>query len=594
MSRSNSPRPQLPWNQAKDAIGRRLTTRVPASSGGIGFWLTVGADIDEPGESAGAVAARASSYRTIAWNSPDERDHARVAKAQSLVGHRVSMLSEAFGGYQSRWPEQIAREGDRITYRLAIVVRLHDEHGPLPWLGPVTETQTRGPDNSTAPSFARLLRAELTVDLAQIPDPVAAMSLSRERRLEVFGVWSGHGDRPDDGMTAVLSDSIARGEGHVPFPFVDVADLSWGVVVPWTPDSIYPSPPEVDVLADAHDIELAARITRANLGLIQAHRAGPDAYQQARRSAEPWTREVIALGDEVTDLVRARLALPVHVPTDPTSQQRHPETFDSPERSALWKITGRATTLRHFVLDPSTDADADQRAAAVAELADLRTLAARNPLVRKGAGQWLAEVHLAHIAADLGAQVQAKPTGYNGTRYTYDVEIEVVFEDATGSRIMWAPSESRPPEEPCSRILVLRGLCVDLAGLTADQICAADVQNTTSLFEKDHRRAVEKTLTSLITPGVRPDLFVSAEALDWDGYREHRPGRVPRLLRVLADNDQIQRALAAARGIDLDGLGAAITEHPTIGQDNRGIDADGAPRATDEIVNATKPGIGLA
>jgi hypothetical protein len=38
----------------------------------VGFWLSYGTDIAVPGESAGSVAARVTSYSPVAWNSLGE------------------------------------------------------------------------------------------------------------------------------------------------------------------------------------------------------------------------------------------------------------------------------------------------------------------------------------------------------------------------------------------------------------------------------------------------------------------------------------------------------------------------------------------
>ena len=169
--RAEAGRPRLSREEALRAFGWSLTTPVPASGGPLGFWLSYGTDIALPGEPAGSVAARATSYNAIAWNSLGEYEQARVAEAQSLVGYRISLLAGALGGHPIWRPEQVRRDGNRVTYRFEIAVRLHDDSGPLPWLGPVTELQTRGADNGIPPCFARALHGDLTIDLGQIPEP---------------------------------------------------------------------------------------------------------------------------------------------------------------------------------------------------------------------------------------------------------------------------------------------------------------------------------------------------------------------------------------------------------------------------------------
>src|SRR5262249_29794444 len=107
------------------------------------------------------------------------------------------------------------------------------------------------------------------------------------------------------------------------------------------------------------------------------------------------------------------------------------------------------------------------------DLARLRVAAAANAVLRSDAGRKLAESYAEPAVRDLGAEVRATLAWHRGTRYCYDVEIEVPFEDDTGRRVMWQQANPSWPEGPCARVLVVRGLVVDLAALTPEQICAA-------------------------------------------------------------------------------------------------------------------------
>jgi hypothetical protein len=127
-------------------------------------------------------------------------------------------------------------------------------------------------------------------------------------------------------------------------------------------------------------------------------------------------------------------------------------------------------------------------------------------------------------------------------RYCYDVEIEVRFEGAPGERRMWHRPDSLLPEEPGARVLVVRGMVVDLAALTAEQACAADPLGNGFFPGAQELDAQHASLADLTRPGARPDLFICAEPPDWIGYRERTRASIPRLLWVIADGDQITQA----------------------------------------------------
>jgi hypothetical protein len=118
-----------------------------------------------------------AAYPPIAWNSPGEREQARSGEAQMLALSRISNIAGAVGGHLRYRPEQARRTGDLVTYQFTVTVRLRGDQGPLPWPGPVTENETRGPDNGIPPSFGRLVHGELTVDLSSVLDAVAALRL---------------------------------------------------------------------------------------------------------------------------------------------------------------------------------------------------------------------------------------------------------------------------------------------------------------------------------------------------------------------------------------------------------------------------------
>lgn len=117
-------------------------------------------------------------------------------------------------------------------------------------------------------------------------------------------------------------------------------------------------------------------------------RCGPYGRLWALRSAETWTRKVILLGDEVIDLVRDRLQLPVHQTSDPASRTNRAESSNSSELREMIQL---ASALRRFAADPATSAV--DNAAAATQLAELRPAAASNDLVRQTAGECLAQTY---------------------------------------------------------------------------------------------------------------------------------------------------------------------------------------------------------
>jgi hypothetical protein len=185
------------------------------------------------------------------------------------------------------------------------------------------------------------------------------------------------------------------------------------------------------------------------------------------------------------------------------------------------------------------------------ELARVRGAAAANEELRNDAARWLSESYVEQAVRDLGAAVRANLLWHRGSRYCHDVEIEVPFEDDTGGR---AHTES-VTRELCARVLVVRRLVVDLAALTPDQVCAAYPFGD-CFFPEEELEALVGSLTDMTRVGACPDLIVCAELPDWKGYRERTRDGVPRLLSVVASDDQIGQAKDAA--------GQAVSNWPLV------------------------------
>ncbi|MFI8977440.1 hypothetical protein ACIGO9_31490 [Nocardia asteroides] len=541
--RQPSPRPQLPRDRAADAIARRLITPADRSHDGLDFWLSDGPDARQ-GESVGSVVSGRAHSSSIRWNSAKESRDARIQMASRLTLYRANTLSLQFGGYLLGRPDQTARTGDLLTYHLAIAVQLHDADGPIPWLGPVTAQQTRGSDNGIPPSLGRVLDVFIDIDTTDIPDPVSAMALTRERQQEIFGVHEATRDRPNDDTAALLLEFIARGEPEVPFPWKGQVRASWGEITPWIPDSLTnPPSPQVDILANDDDIALAARINAANLDRIRAHITGATA---AGTRKEPWTREVLTLGSEVRELVASRLRLPLTTGPAPSGSSSHSRDFrlasDNSAQIQGYSEPGRQ--LRAIAEDPASSPE--DLIAANTQLRHLREILSRDESVRHGAAQWLATAFLEHICGDLGAGVRVEHARVHDGRFIVDADIEVVFEDAAGSRISWHPPDHLTGSDPASKVLHLHDLSIDLSSLTPEQICAAD---DTWRFVTAPRANTEATLMSLraaVGQDVASEVFGAPRSLEWGPFRERQRGSSARLIRVVANAEQIQEARTAA------------------------------------------------
>ncbi|MFI9507269.1 hypothetical protein [Nocardia sp. NPDC052566] len=502
---------RLTREQLLQRFGEQL---IPTTSGKLGIWRTFNLDRSVAAE----YDARADESGEFAWASDDEYESLRLKAARLLVAMRADHLAESMGGNRFGFADQIAREGDQVTYQVSAAFGLTGPDGLLPWLGPVTEEQTPMFHTDREPSFARVLRAEVTIDLKETPDAVVALELPHERQLVTFGPDPRQPNRVNNEVAHQLHVKMTRGEDLVPVPFVAAANLHWAVEpVPAFTD---PGSAQFEVLATADDITQAQRLAVDNLELIHAHRAGSDAYQRALTVVGSSTREVVSV-EELGDLVATRLGIAIRPASRPHTRASWGDKREEFDDLAF---------LRHYA-EELRSAELP-RAQLASELAGVRREAADNIHLRKSAGWALATNLIERLIADFGSIDTVGFVSWDDSPYRYDINFSIAVEDFTGHRLRI------DGEQMCAKFEI-RGLVVDVSTLTADQICAAALEGS-AMFPNgwsDHQ-AHQQPLFDNACAGRLKGLFASVEAVHANGFHAGR-ARALRQLRVIADPNSV-------------------------------------------------------